>query len=371
MSKLLCCAVFISVLLASQPLQAQNSFNKAYTKYTQSIADKDYASAVKYAEQAYQIGQAKYQGSPKSLLNLKHNLALAYSDNKQGIEAFSLMKEVTTENAELYGEYSKEAFFAQVDALSTLHSINFEQLGRRKTAIKSLIDDTADTAQILAQASEEEAAGIYYLLASQINTGNVVNIFFKRAKKAAEIAEKTLLETAGSNDTRTIEMQFKLGQFNGALKKRQAAVKYFETIVSTIKEEMDASHPYELASHANLVKLYEDMGESDKATEHCIAIGQLTPWQDDIDQIPLHRVHPKYPVNYAKNRKSGKVIFSFDIDDYGFVKNPEVLDAEGGNLFVKEAKRALLKWRYAPKVENGKPVYSEGHKVQLDFKISV
>lgn len=369
MSKLLHCAVFVSVLTVSLPIQAQNSFSNAYSQYTQAVADKDYASAVKYAEAAYKFGQKKYQNSPKNLLNIKHNLALAYSQNKQAINAFALMKEVTAQNVQLYGEGSKEVFFARIDALSALRSMEFEQLGNRKIAIKNLIDDTADTAQSLAEASPKEAAGLYYILASQINTGHVVNIFFKRAKKAAEIAEKSLLATAGYNDTRTIEMQFKLGQFNGALKKREAAVKYFETIVSTIKNEMDASHPFELASHANLVKLYEDMGESDKATQHCVAIGQLTPWKDDIDQIPLHRVQPKYPVDYAKRRKNGSVIMSFDIDDYGFVKNPEVLDASGGSLFVKEAKRALLKWRYAPKVENGKAIYSEGHKVQLDFKI--
>lgn len=371
MSKLLLTAALISALSISHSINAQDNFGAAYTSYTQAIAIKDYAAAVEYAKSAYELAKTKYQDAPENLINLKHNLALAYSGNKQSDEAFSLMKEVVSQNAQHYGELSQEHYFAQVDVLSTLENMDFESILRKKSQIRSLISSATNTANALAEtSSEEEAARFYYLLASHLNRGHIVNTYFKQAKKVTEKAEQTLLATAGIKDTRTIEMQFKLGQFNRALKKRRKAVKYFETVVSTVNNAIDTSHPYELASHANLVKLYEDMGESDKATEHCIAIGQMTPWQNDIEQIPLHRVNPRYPVEYAKRGREGVVILTFDIDDYGFVTNPKLVNSSGGSLFVKEAKKALLKWRYAPKVENGKAVESHGHKVQLDFRIN-
>lgn len=58
----------------------------------------------------------------------------------------------------------------------------------------------------------------------------------------------------------------------------------------------------------------------------------------------------------------------FDITQSGFVENIKVLKSEGGSAFEREAVKAMEKWRYAPKFENGQAVVASA-KVQLDFKI--
>ena len=46
-----------------------------------------------------------------------------------------------------------------------------------------------------------------------------------------------------------------------------------------------------------------------------------------------------------------------------------VIDAEPKRVFDKEAKRALRKWKYKPKVVDGKAMKQVGLTVRLDFNM--
>ena len=51
------------------------------------------------------------------------------------------------------------------------------------------------------------------------------------------------------------------------------------------------------------------------------------------------------------------------------MENVKILESKPRRIFDMAAKRALLKWKYKPKVEEGKPVAQAGQLVQLDFSI--
>lgn len=89
----------------------------------------------------------------------------------------------------------------------------------------------------------------------------------------------------------------------------------------------------------------------------------------DGDATPIVRIEPKYPIQAARDGKEGWVKLSFTINEIGGVEDVEVIDAEPKRIFDKEARRALLKWKYKPKVVDGKPERQVGLTVQLDFKM--
>lgn len=65
----------------------------------------------------------------------------------------------------------------------------------------------------------------------------------------------------------------------------------------------------------------------------------------------------------------GWVRLKFDITSMGTVDNVKVLASKPRRIFDMAAKRALLKWKYKPKMEEGKAVAQQGEMVQLDFKL--
>ena len=89
----------------------------------------------------------------------------------------------------------------------------------------------------------------------------------------------------------------------------------------------------------------------------------------DGDATPIVRIEPKYPMQAARDGKEGWVKLSFTINEIGGVEDVTVLEAQPKRVFDKEAKRALRKWKYKPKVVDGKPQRQPGLSVQLDFKM--
>lgn len=89
----------------------------------------------------------------------------------------------------------------------------------------------------------------------------------------------------------------------------------------------------------------------------------------DGDATPIVRIEPKYPVQAARDGKEGYVIMSFTINEVGGVEDVVVLEAEPKRIFDREAKRALRRWKYKPKIVEGKPQKQFNMQVQLDFKL--
>ncbi len=89
----------------------------------------------------------------------------------------------------------------------------------------------------------------------------------------------------------------------------------------------------------------------------------------DGDATPIVRIDPRYPAKAARDGTEGWVKLSFDITETGAVDNVEVIESKPRRIFDREAKRALLKWKYRAKVVDGKPVRQTGLTVQLDFTL--
>lgn len=112
------------------------------------------------------------------------------------------------------------------------------------------------------------------------------------------------------------------------------------------------------------------------------SVAQLTPTVDansamskmkmtagsDRDIIPLVRINPDYPPRALSRGIQGWVIVQFTISATGTVKDPKVVDSSN-SIFDEAALKAIARWRYNPKVEEGVAVERVGVQTKLVFQL--
>lgn len=89
----------------------------------------------------------------------------------------------------------------------------------------------------------------------------------------------------------------------------------------------------------------------------------------DRDVIPLVRIAPDYPPRALSRQIEGWVQVQFTITATGMVRDPIVVNAEPKNIFDEAALKAILRWRYNPKVEGGVAVERVGVQTIIRFQL--
>jgi protein TonB len=86
------------------------------------------------------------------------------------------------------------------------------------------------------------------------------------------------------------------------------------------------------------------------------------------DYLPIVRVAPVYPARALSRGLEGFVDLSFTVTTAGTVKDPIVLQSTS-SLFERAAVRAVLKFKYKPRVVDGVPVEVPGVKTRISFML--
>ena len=86
------------------------------------------------------------------------------------------------------------------------------------------------------------------------------------------------------------------------------------------------------------------------------------------DYLPIVRVAPVYPTRALSRELEGFVDMSFTVTTAGTVKDPIVLQSTS-SLFERAATRAVLKFKYKPRVVDGIPVEVVGVKTRITFQL--
>ena len=86
------------------------------------------------------------------------------------------------------------------------------------------------------------------------------------------------------------------------------------------------------------------------------------------DYLPIVRVAPVYPARALSRGLEGHVDLSFTVTTAGTVRDPVILFSTS-SLFERAATRAVLKFKYKPRVVDGVPVDVSGVKTRMTFQI--
>jgi protein TonB len=86
------------------------------------------------------------------------------------------------------------------------------------------------------------------------------------------------------------------------------------------------------------------------------------------DYLPIVRVAPVYPARALSRGLEGYVDLSFTVTTAGTVRDPVILFSTS-SLFERAASRAVLKFKYKPRVVDGVPVDVPNVKTRISFQI--
>lgn len=347
-----------------------DDFSDTYRAFQAAFKEQNVPASLKLGKKAWQLGVQKYGENSDAAAKLHFSYANVLAIAGKDSQAVKHFETVADEYRTVFGDESYTTVVAYVDIIYSLAKLDYRTEGSSELSAKLARFLVLNIDDIDYKNPSERAFAHVEAAKAVVESPSAIRVSPPSLRRLFEDAVRYAEGEWGNQDLRTLEAKFMLGVALSEGRHKDEAIEHFNTVANIFKENLDFTHPYELGSHARLVNLYEQRGESDKATEHCQAIGRMKPWKSDQEPEPLYRVHPKYPPKAARIGREGSVTMSFIVDEEGFVKDIEVKkSSDRDRLFNEYAVDALSQWRYAPKFAEGKPVKSSPYFVKLDFKL--
>jgi protein TonB len=147
-----------------------------------------------------------------------------------------------------------------------------------------------------------------------------------------------------------------------------------DTETATKRDKVDRPKPQQVPEMPDMARSSFDAGDNptnfNMNVQSDVSMGNITvSGGSDRDVIPLVRINPEYPRRAQSRGTEGWVQFEFTITPAGTVKDVKVIDAEPKGIFEEAATKAIMRWKYNPKVEEGRAVERRGIRVVLRFDL--
>lgn len=89
----------------------------------------------------------------------------------------------------------------------------------------------------------------------------------------------------------------------------------------------------------------------------------------DGEYLPIVKVAPMYPARAQTQGIEGWVVLSFTVTESGTVIDPKVIEAQPPGVFDDAAMKAVLKFKYKPRVEGGRAIAVPNVKHLIRFEL--
>lgn len=88
------------------------------------------------------------------------------------------------------------------------------------------------------------------------------------------------------------------------------------------------------------------------------------------EYIPVLTAAPDYPDSAARKGLEGYVIIEYTVDEKGSVQDPHVIFAEPMRVFDRAALKAVQRYKYKPRVVDGRAVPVHGVRQRITFELT-
>ena len=366
------------LLLAACPAIATDEvqFNEAHREFIDAVLSGDSQRSIAAGETAIEIGREIFVPDHPQLTELQHDYAYALIKSGYIDEGREMLERSIDALIKSSGKNSPQlisAYLAMASAYSGLGKES-QQLKWYKRALgladRNFGKNSIDYANVAFQ------TGLRVYEESQSPIGE------KYLKQALAIYETEL----GIASKEAGITHYQLGRLAFFRRDSRDVVRHLLKSLNAFEGDTAAAQEQRLKIHAMLVQAYEALDESDNATEHCIAIGRENQLAPDQDFVPLFTLKPQYPHTQWRNGVEGQVVLSFTVDESGFVRNPQVVEAisaptgrrsfrssfrdpEEHTSFESAALAALERYRFAPRFVDGVAVPSDDVTIRMEFTL--
>ena len=355
--------ILMALLAAATSGLAQSSptaaFNEAWRAYAAAKEAGDKEGMLEPAGRALELAREIMPPDDERIPMLMSNYGVALSDNGRIFDAREILEESVELTERIHGKYSEQ----MIPVLMNYADARGDY-GDTSGTIRSY-RQAVDVAEKLYGRDSLEAAGIslragFKLIALSDGDG---------ARRFIRDAHEFYLAEFGPTHRNTAFAEFNLGKIEFGQRDYADAIEHFLNALAGFGGGQPEDTQLEMTTRAFLVRAYESRGMSEEATEHCLAIGANSMITPDQEYMPLFRKAPRYPLDMLENDREGFVDVEFTVDESGFVRNPRVIELEGGKSFERAALDAVEGFRYAPRFEDGNPIAVDDVKTRITFRI--
>jgi TonB family protein len=347
-------------LASDDPPSLKSQFLQAYKSYQAATEQNDRREMLIAADKAYEFGTSLYPKGSPTLAVLGQNLGEAMLSNRLYDEALRQMN--ATEK--LFRQAYKKDAVELIDVYMTRAQVHL-----RLHDYDAARSDFNRSLKLVSKIDGPDGQLTEASLQTEIGSSLLGTVDAGRSGKYLKDALETYETLLGDSHETTAVARFWYGRYYMAVNNDRKAIQNFEA-ATAILDAKSPGNEAALISHAFLVNLHEKRGNSEKATEHCHAIGKSSPASGQRNRMPLFVEQPEYPAFLLRSEKEGYVVVELNVDENGFVFDPVIKEVNGDKAFGDAALAAVQSFRYAPAYVDGRAVQSSGLSYKFDFVLS-
>lgn len=360
---------FTTPLLADQ-VDYETDFKNLYANFSELYTNSEEIDPIIDAgEELYELAQKQYGKSSKNTAVVTYNLATLYdekgqtrnnADERKAVILYGEYFEILTQMGTTIDESYLEAYIEYTEA-----KLNTDKTSSKIYAVEQL-EEVVNNAQVEPIMKAESL----HILALLYYRAGATEKALEKIDQSVEIFENE----KGQNYIEIGEALFWKAKTELFHKDKYSARTNFTRVTEIYENNQLNGHEIKLSSHRYLIQIYQEARQYKKSTEHCVAIAMQRNNSFDIFEEPLYREPVKLPGHRSNagplqnNVDKERVLVEFGIDEEGRTKKVKILETTD-KRFNKNTIEAIKKFRYAPRVIDGKILETDGVQYEITFNI--